>query len=128
MREILNSDRLPKPRFRYSPCIKAGPFYHMAGMIAIDLTTGKLTTGGPQAETTMILKNLVGAMQDWGLTLENLVAATIFTTRFEDFSLINKAWEVVFHDGVTPPARTTVGVAQLPLGASVEIEFRAYKG
>jgi len=127
MREILSAKALPKPKFRYSPCVKAGPFYQMAGMIALDPVTAKLAEGGPWHETTVILNNLKGALAEWGLSLEDLVSATIYTTRFDDFPLINQAWEEVFHAGVTPPARTSIGVAALPLGATVEIEFRAYK-
>jgi 2-iminobutanoate/2-iminopropanoate deaminase len=54
------------------------------------------------------------------------VQARIFTTRFEEFPAINAAWEQAFAGSTRPPARTSVGVAALPLGASVEIEFAFY--
>jgi 2-iminobutanoate/2-iminopropanoate deaminase len=99
----------------------------MAGMVALDPETGKLVDGGPENETRRILKNAALAARDLGLTLKDLVTATIYTTRFADFPLINKAWEEVFTDALPPPARTSIGVAALPLGATVEVEFRFYK-
>lgn len=127
MREILTSENMPAPVFRYSPCVKAGPFHQFAGMVALDLQTGKLVDGGPRAETAKILGNLQKALPDFGLTLEHMVSATIYTTEFESFPKINEAWEEVFTTDVVPPARTAMGVAALPLGATVEIEFRFWK-
>ena len=118
---------LPQPRFRYSPCVKAGPHYRFAGMIALDPETGVLESGGPGAETAKILANLLAALPEIGLGLENMVSATIYTTAFERFPAINEAWEAVFSEGIRPPARTSVGVQALPLGATVEIGFEFYK-
>lgn len=126
MIEAMFSANLPKPRFRYTPLIKAGPFYKTAGMVALDKDTGKLSCG-VEAETQKILSNLINALPDFSLTLDDLISATIFTTDFEQFSLINKAWEAVFNENQRPPTRTAVGVVALPLGASVEIEFMFYK-
>ena len=123
MRETLQSSAIPAPRFRYSPCVKIGPFYQVSGMVALDPTNGQLVTGGPGAETSRILANLELALPDYGLTLDNLLIARIFTTKFESFPEINAAWEAVFNENIVPPARTAIGVVALPLGASVEIEF-----
>lgn len=127
MIEALSSDNLPAPRFRYSPLVKAGPFFKTAGMIALDKDNGELESGGTGAETDKILNNLVAAMPDFGLTLNDLVSATIYTTNFDEFPAINTAWERVFTANVQPPARTSIGVQALPLGASVEIEFMFYR-
>jgi 2-iminobutanoate/2-iminopropanoate deaminase len=126
MIESLSSENLPAPRFRYSPLIKAGPFYKTAGMIALDKDTGELASGGVGAETAKILDNLVQALPDFGLSLDKLISATIYTTQFDQFSAINQAWEAVFTDDVRPPARTALGVSALPLQANVEIEFMFY--
>ena len=127
MKEILTSERLPKPRFLYSPLIKTGHYYQTAGMIALDIESGKLEPGGVKSETEKILNNLTNALPDFGLTLEDLVIARIYTTGFSNFSEINIAWEEIFTDKATLPARTAVGVSQLPLDASVEMEFTFYK-
>lgn len=127
MREILLSKQFPKPKFRYSPLVKTGPYYQTAGMIALDIETEQLVTGGVEDETLKILTNLTNALPDFGLCLEDLIIARIFTTEFDKFPLINAAWEQVFTADLTPPARTAVGVSQLPLGAKVEIEFSFYR-
>jgi 2-iminobutanoate/2-iminopropanoate deaminase len=128
MIESLSSANLPAPRFRYSPLVKAGPFYQSAGMIALHPQTGALEPGGVGPETARILANLLQALPDFGLTLDDLVNATIYTTRMDEFPAINAAWEAVFTPGQRPPARTSVGVSALPLGAGVEIAFAFYRG
>jgi 2-iminobutanoate/2-iminopropanoate deaminase len=122
----LASSTLPKPRFRYSPVVQAGPWILFSGMIALDASTGILETGGPARETTKILQNLSAALPEFGLSVENLASARIFTTRFGEFQAINAAWDAWLSGTERPPARTSVGVAALPLGASVEIEFAFY--
>lgn len=126
MIEALSSNNLPAPRFRYSALIKAGPYYKTAGMIALDKDSGELEPGGAGPETAKILKNLLEALPDFGLSLDDLVSATVYTTRFDQFPAINKAWEAVFTGGRLP-ARTSIGVNALPLNATVEMEFLFYK-
>ncbi len=65
VKEILASSQLPKPRFRYSPLVKTGPFYQTAGMVALDNETGQLAIGGVKAETLKILSNLTNALPDF---------------------------------------------------------------
>ena len=96
-------------------------------MIALDRDSGQLEAGGVGAETTKILANLLSALPDFGLTLADLVSANIYTTRMDEFRDINAAWEAVFTPDIRPPARTSVGVSALPLGAGVEIEFMFYR-
>ncbi len=122
----LASPHLPRPRFRYSPVVKAGPWILFSGMIALDVETGALESGGPGAETRKILQNVGLALPDFGLTLAELVQARIYTTRFAEFPAINAAWEHWLEGVARPPARTSMGVAALPLGASVEIECAFY--
>lgn len=123
MRIPIQSGRIPAPHFRYSPCVKIGPICQVSGMVALDPESNTLVTGGPGAETARILANLMAALPDYGVSLDELLIARIFTTRLDAFAEINAAWETVFNNGTTPPARTTVGVSALPLNASVEIEF-----
>ena len=127
MIESLSSTNLPAPRFRYSPLVKAGPFYKTAGMIALDKDSGKLEEGGVEKETAKILNNLLNALPDFNLTLDDMLSASIYTTDFDSFPDINKAWEAVFPESQRPPARTAMGVTALPLNAKVEIEFMFYK-
>ncbi|MES2104570.1 MAG: RidA family protein [Pseudomonadota bacterium] len=123
MRITMQSGSIPAPRFRYSPCVRIGSSVQVSGMVALDPVGGKLAQGGPGAETACILSNLQRALPDYGLTLDQLLIARIYTTRMDAFAEINAAWEAVFTADAVPPARTSVGVSALPLGACVEIEF-----
>lgn len=127
MIKALSSENLPAPRFRYSPLVKAGPFFETAGMIALDRVSGELAAGGAGAETAKILANLLAALPDFDLSLADLVSATIYTTDFGEFPAINAAWEAVFEADTRLPARTALGVSALPLNASVEMRFSFYK-
>ena len=127
MIESLSSKNLAAPRFRYSPLVKSGPFYKTAGMIALDKDSGELEPGGAGPETAKILKNLLEALPDFGLTLDDLFSVTIYTTQFDQFPEINKSWEAVISADMRLPARTAIGVNALPLNAAVEMEFWFYK-
>lgn len=126
MIKALSSKNLPAPHFRYSALVKAGPFYKTAGLIGTD-SSNKLVDGGTEAETRQILKNLTTFMPDFDLTLDDLMSANVFISDMSEFPLVNKAWEEVFTAEQRPPTRAAVGVAALPLGAAVEIEFMFYK-
>lgn len=127
MRKAITSDNVPKAKFRYSPCVNIGNIYSISGMIGIDKETGLLVQTGVADETHMIFKNLLNALPDYGLSLNELLVVRIFTTKFESFGDINSVWEKFFPITETPPARTSVGVSALPLGATVEVEFTFVK-
>lgn len=127
MIRALSCTALPQPRFRYTPVIQAGPWYLFSGMIALDPRTGALEPGGPGSEMARILANVAGALPELGLKLADLATVRIFTTRWDQFPAINTAWENWLGDHSQPPARSAIGVAALPLGASVEVEFAFYK-
>ncbi len=126
MRELISFKSTPSPRFRYTPCVKTGPFYEFSGMIGLS-PDGKLAQGGVEGETRQILTNMVSAAKEIHLGLDHLASVNIFTTRFEEFPTINKVWEEFFTQDIPPPARTSIGVAALPLGATVEMSFRFYR-
>ena len=128
MRQALVSNQLPKPVFKYSQLVKAGPHYYFSGLLGHDRASGALVGESPGAQTEQILENLKVLMNEFGLGFEHLAMARIFTTQMDKFSEINAAWEKVFNNiSAAPPARTSVGVAALPLKALVEIEFTFYK-
>jgi 2-iminobutanoate/2-iminopropanoate deaminase len=119
-------DSLPQPKFRYSPAVRMGPFVKTAGMIGLDPETGTLVAGGAGAEFAQILRNLQALARDNGLALDTLMSATIYVTAFHRFAEVDAAWNEVFVAGGHLPARTAVGVSQLPVGAQVEAEFLFY--
>lgn len=122
----LGSSAIPTPKFHYTPCVQAGAHYSVSGMVGLDPATGQLVAGGTAAQTQRIFDNLLLALPDYGLGMQDMVLARIYTTDFAAFPQINAIWEAVLAD-VPPPARTSVGVQALPLGAAVEIEFSFYK-
>lgn len=128
MRQAHISSQLARPAFRYSHLVQAGPNYYFSGLLAQDRSSGALvgTTVGGQAAT--ILENLQVLMREFDLGFEHLAMARIFTTRMDCFGEINDAWEAVFAPlDVPPPARTSLGVAALPLNGLVEMEFTFYR-
>lgn len=122
-RTVLASRTLPAPRFRYSPVVQAGPFAFVSGLVALDPESGALAAGGAYGETLQILGNLRRLADELGWSLEQLLVARVFCVDFARFGEVNRAWEEFFAD-VVPPARTSVGVSALPLGALVEMEFQ----
>ena len=128
MRKALISKSMPKPAFKYSHLVQVGAHYYMSGLLAQDRQTGAVMGESPGEQARIILENLQVMMAEFGLGFEHLAVARIFTTHMDKFSEINAAWEKVFnHISEAPPARTSVGVSALPLGAKVEIEFTFYK-
>ncbi|MDY6982514.1 MAG: RidA family protein [Pseudomonadota bacterium] len=128
MRHALISTQLAKPAFKYSHLVKVGPHYYFSGLLAQDRQSGALVGASPGEQAGKILENLQVLMQEFQLGFEHLAIARIFTTRMDLFAEINAAWEKVFSNiAAEPPARTSIGVAALPLNALVEIEFTFYK-
>ncbi|HEF5874959.1 TPA: RidA family protein [Burkholderia cenocepacia] len=126
-REIVSSNVLPTPRFRYSPVVRVGPFVFVSGLVGLDPSTGSLADGGAYGQTAQILGNLKRLCDEQSWTLSDLVVARVFCANTADAAAVNEAWEEAF-EHVEPPARTFVTVSRLPLGAAVEIEFQLLPG
>jgi 2-iminobutanoate/2-iminopropanoate deaminase len=103
--------------------IAAGPFVFVSGLVGLDAASGALADGGAYGQTKQILANLMRLADEHGWSLEQLLMARIFCSDFSRFADINRAWDEAF-EGIEPPARTSVGVDALPLGALVEMEFQ----
>jgi len=128
MRQASLSKNLAKPAFKYSHVVKVGPHYYLSGLLAQDRQTGVLVGDTVGEQAAKILENVQVLMQEYGLGFEHLAIARIFTPFMDKFSEINAAWEQVFNNiPHAPPARTSVGVASLPLNGKVEVEFTFYK-
>ena len=128
MVQALVSKKLIAPKFKYSQAVKAGPNYYFSGLLGLDNDTGKLVPGGVGPEAEKILENLQLLMGEFGLGFGHLAVARVFVSDFAAFPAFNAAWESLFNGLDTPPpARTSVGVNALPLGAGIEIEFTFYK-
>ncbi len=119
-REVILSLDAPKPVSAYSQAIKDGSLLFLAGQIPLDPVSGQLVTGDIAAETERIIENMRAVLSAAGASLSNVVKTTVYLTSMADFAAFNQAYSRHFVN--QPPARTTVAVAALPLGARVEIE------
>ena len=108
----------------YSQGIQVGHFVYTAGQVALDPARGKLVEGGIAEQTTQVLSNLEAILATAGTSLANVVKTTVFLSDMADFAAMNEVYGRRVAD--PPPARTTVAVAGLPLGALVEIEAVAF--
>ena len=116
-------ESLPAPHFRYSPIVRCGSLLFVSGMVALDPETGGLLKGGLAAQTQRIFDNLENACIELGVERRQLMLVRVYCADFAEFGAFNAVWENNFKDQ-TPPARTSVGVSALPLGALIEMEFQ----
>ena len=110
----------------YSHAVQAGELVFLSGQTPIDAATGKLVEGDISAQTEQCFKNLFQVLAAAGLTPDHVVKVNVFLTDMADFSAMNEVYKTQFSEPY--PARTTIGVASLPLGAQVEMEMIARKG
>ncbi|MBX0334623.1 Rid family detoxifying hydrolase [Pontibacter sp. HSC-14F20] len=107
----------------YSHAVESGELVFLSGQTPIDSTTGKLVQGDIAAQTEQCFQNLFQVLAAAGLSPDDVVKINVFLTDMANFESMNKVYATKF---TTPyPARTTIGVASLPLGAQVEIEMIA---
>ena len=118
--------RAPAAIGPYSQGISTGSLLFISGQLPIDTTTGKLLDGSIGEQTTLIMKSIEAIAREAGTGLDNIVKTTIFLTDLGNFQEVNAAYGAFFSEA--PPARATIQVAALPLGASVEIEAIATIG
>ncbi len=119
MREVISTHRAPAAVGPYSQAVRVGNLIFTAGQIGLDPITGKLHEG-LEAQTRQVLDNLQAILEAAGSSLNDVVKTTIFLTDIGSFSTVNAVYGSVFSQN--PPARSTVQVAALPLGALIEIE------
>jgi len=97
----------------------------LAGQVGVDPGTGALAEGGVSVQTRQVLANVAAVLGDCGATMADVAKTTVFLVDMGDFAAMNDVYAEAF--GGHRPARSTVGVAALPLGARVEIEVWAYR-
>ena len=110
----------------YSQAVRVGNFVFAAGQLAIDPAVGKLIEGDVAIQTRQVLTNLSAVLEAAGSSLDRVVKTTVFLKDMGQFKAMNAVYGEFLHSD--PPARSTVEVAALPLGALVEIEAIAVVG
>ncbi len=118
-RQVISTIHAPAAIGPYSQAIKTESFVFASGQLGLDPQTGKLVEG-VEAQARQSLANLAAVLQSAGTNMDQIVKTTIFLTNLADFATVNAVYAKAFTG--TPPARSTVQVAALPLGGLVEIE------
>jgi reactive intermediate/imine deaminase len=118
--EIVHSEKAPAAIGPYSQAVRAGDTVYLSGQIPLDPATMQLVTGEVDAQARRVFENLKAVAEAAGGSLADAVKVTIYLTDLAHFAQVN---EVMAQYCSKPyPARVTVGVAQLPRGAQVEVE------
>ena len=118
-KRIISTPNAPVPIAPYSQAVEASGLVFVAGQIGLDPATRQLVTGGIEAETTRTLANIKAILAATNLTMDDIVNTTIYLKDLTYFQKVNELYGAYFTGNF--PARTTVGVANLPGGASIEI-------
>lgn len=119
--ETIRSDALSPPVGPFSPAVRSGDFLFFSGQVGQDPATGQLAAGGVEAQARQLLRNLEALLGAAGRTFADVVKANVYLTAIGDFAAVNAIYAQAF--AAPFPARTTVAVAALPLGAAIEIEL-----
>jgi 2-iminobutanoate/2-iminopropanoate deaminase len=123
MKEVVHTDRGPKPIGPYSQAVKASGFIYLSGQVALDPKTGDLTGSDIRQQTERTLENVKGILESAGTNLHHVVKTTVFLKDMNDFAAMNEVYARYFT--AAPPARSTVQVSRLPKDALLEIEVIA---
>ena len=121
--EFLTSERIPAAVGPYSPAVRCGEFIFCSGQLGIDPQSGELAEG-LEAQARQALANLAALLEDAGSSLAQVVKTTVYVQNMAEFPVLNEIYAEAL--GSNRPARSTIEVAALPLGAVVEIEAIAY--
>jgi 2-iminobutanoate/2-iminopropanoate deaminase len=126
MRQIITSPQITPPVGPYSHAVAAaGELVFLSGQTGQDPATGEIVAGGVAAETRQVLANLSAVLEAAGTDVASIVKCNVFLVDMADFAAMNTVFAELIPGPF--PARSTVAVAALPLGARVEIECVAVR-
>jgi 2-iminobutanoate/2-iminopropanoate deaminase len=120
MKDIVLTDKGPKPIGPYSQAVKSNGFLFASGQVALDPRTNEFIGGDIRQQTERAMENIKAVVEAAGSNLHHVVKSTVFLKDMNDFAAMNEAYGKYFT--AAPPARSTVQVARLPKDALVEIE------
>lgn len=123
-RTTLSDPHAPEPVGPYShAALGAHGTLYLSGQTPIDASTGRLVDGDVAVQTRRVFENLAFVLSAAGRTLDDVIKVNVYLVDMQDFAAMNSVYSTFF--SAPYPARTTVAVAGLPLGARVEIELIA---
>lgn len=123
---VIQSAGAPAAIGPYSQGVRVGELLFCSGQIPLDPATGEVVGADIAAQTVQVMKNIQAVLAEAGLDFRHVVKTTIYLTDLNDFGTVNEIYGRSFPE--SPPARATVGVAALPKGVQVEIEWIAHYG
>jgi 2-iminobutanoate/2-iminopropanoate deaminase len=123
MKDIVTTDRGPKPIGPYSQAVKTNGFLYLSGQVALDPKTNEMSAGDIRQQTERVLENVKGILEAGGSNLHHVVKTTVFLKDMNEFPAMNEVYARYFT--TAPPARSTVQAVRLPKDALVEIEVIA---
>jgi len=125
-RTIIRTDRAPKALGPYSQAVRSGDNLYLSGQVPLDPATGKLVDGDISAQARRVFDNLRAVLEAAGASFGDIVRVGIYLTDLGNFGAVNEVMKQYFAEPY--PARSTIGVAALPLGAAIEIDVIAVLG
>ena len=123
MKDIVFTDKGPKPIGPYSQAVKSNGFLFISGQVSLEPRSNEFVPGDIRQQTERVMENIKGILEASGVNLNHVVKTTVFLKDMSDFATMNEVYAKSF--AAAPPARSTVQVARLPKDALVEIEVIA---
>ena len=123
MPDVITTGSAPAAIGPYSQAVRVGDRLYCAGQIGIDPATGEMVSGGIEAETRQVLRNIGAVLDAAGFRTIDVVQAQVFLVDLDDYATVNSIYAELF--GASPPARAAVQVARLPKDARIEIMVTA---
>jgi 2-iminobutanoate/2-iminopropanoate deaminase len=124
-RKVIRPEKTPSTGLPYSPGILVGNTLYLSGNLGRSPATAELVRGGIEAETRQALANMREVLKAAGMDFKDVTSVTAYITSFDDFAKFNTVYREFFP--TDPPARATVQVAALNIGARIELQMIAAK-
>lgn len=105
--------------------VLVGDTFYLSGAIGYDPEMGSVVPGGIVPETHKAIENLRRILKKVGMDLEDVVKVTVYLQSMDDYAAFNEVYATYFPEA--PPARETVAVSGLALGAKIELSFIAVR-
>ena len=119
-RRIIHTDQAPAAIGPYSQAIGVGNTVYLSGQTPLDPATGEMVEGDISAQARRVFDNLLAVCVAAGGSFADVVRVSIYLTDLVNFTAVNAVMKEYFHEPY--PARSTIGVRELPRGAAVEID------
>ena len=119
MKQIIPVPDAPRPAGQYSHAVRAGNMLYLSGQVPLDPVSWTIVEGGIEPQTRQVMKNLETVLTAAGLGFENVVKSYVYVDDIANMPIVNGIYAEAFP--TDPPARTSIQVAALPLGAMIEI-------